>query len=435
MHDIRSKFKPPRGTKDLFETELLQREGMESLLFEIARSYGYQRIETPVFEHFEVFDSTSRLNRDKCYNFKDKSGRELVLRSDINAPISRAVVNNISSLPMPVKLFFSGKVYRYRHYIAREFTMAGLENYGMPGTEAEVEILQIMDEFLRKLGLDNCRIEYNNLRIYSEYMKEVIRRYSLDVDLENALYRLSLSHSEQETIEILGLLPQEEAKIVYELLNCTGRLSETIISLKSLLVESSVLREQFQKVVDFDRNLDSHGLVNRKLDLTNLHGMGFYTGLTYRIHSDVIGKNIADGGRLDTFTANLGGKELPATGLGISLTRIANLASSHGSLQDKKQNGVLVVADQEIPVLDLDILLKTFRRAGWITEHETVKRKFRQRLKYVELKGYRGVLYLTHQKQSDVFRFEFFNDKGISVSLHEGNNLRNFEGLLNNPPI
>ena len=73
MPDIRDKFKPPKGTKDLFESDLLQQERMESLFFATARSFGFQRIETPVFEHFEVFNSTSRLNREKCYNFNDKS--------------------------------------------------------------------------------------------------------------------------------------------------------------------------------------------------------------------------------------------------------------------------------------------------------------------------------------------------------------------------
>lgn len=435
MPDIRDKFKPPKGTKDSFEPELLKQEKVESLFFEIARSFGFQRIETPTLEHFEVFNSTSRLDRGKCYNFNDKSERELILRSDVNAPISRAVVNNISTLPMPAKFFFSGKVYRYRHYLSREFTMSGLESYGMSGSEAEIEILLVMSEFLKKLGLENCRIEFSNLRIYSEYLKDVVKRHGLNIDQENILHRLSLSHDEQEVMEILSPLPQEEVNTIYPLLLCKGGLAESIRLLESLPEKSSVLREQFQKVIDFDQTLVTHGLVNRKFDLTKLHGMGFYTGLTYRIFSEIIGRNIADGGRYDSFTSSLGGKEIPATGLGFGLPRLIDLTTSHGSLQIKKPKGVLVVVDEKTSALKLGDLLRIFHSKGFIAEIETVKRKFPQRLNYAKLKGYKGMVYITYPEQSEVLRFELFNDKGDSVLLRDGISLDVFEGLLDDLPI
>lgn len=432
MKNIINNFRPPRGTKDFFEPELFIREKVESLFFKIVRSFGFQRIETPALEHFEVFNSTSRLNREKCYNFNDKSGRELVLRPDINAPISRALVNNISILPMPAKFFFSGKVYRYRHYLSREYSMSGLESYGIQGHEAEIEILLAMNELLKYLGLVDCRIEFSNLQIYSEYLKDVINRYNLDINQETILYHLSLSHGEQETVEILSSLPKEEANIFCQLLFFKGELTESICLLNSLPEKSLVLRNQFQKIIDFDQNLVTHGLVNRKFDLTNLHGMGFYTGLTYRIYSDAINKNIADGGRYDSFTKKLGGKEIPATGLGFSLVRLIDLATSHGLLNIEKPKGVLVVADDKISVLELGELLSIFRSKGWIVELETTKRKFAQRLNYSRLKNYSGVIHLTHAKKPEVLSFEFFSNKGDSLFLKEGNSLKSFGGILDN---
>lgn len=432
MSNIQDKFKPPKGTKDLFEPELLYREEIESLFFGVARSFGFQRIETPIIEHFEVFDSASRLNREKCYNFNDKRGRELVLRPDVNAPISRAVVNNLSALPMPAKFFFSGNVYRYRHYLSREFTMSGLETYGVSGSAAEIEILLVMSEVLKKLGLEKYRVEFSNLQIYSEYLKDVVMRHGLDIDQGNILYRLSLSHGEQETVEILSPLPQEESDIIRQLLLCKGGLTGLNCLLDSLPEKSLVLRNQLQRAVDFDQALAVHGLVNKRFDPTNLHGMGFYTGLTYRIYDEIANKNITDGGRYDSFTASLGGKEIPATGLGFSLPRLVDFATSHGSVQTKKLRGVLMVADGEIPVLELENLLRLIRSKGWIAEFETVKRKFPQRLRYLRLKGYLGMIYLTHPKQPEVVRFEFFDENGASVLLQEGPSLGVFEGLLDN---
>lgn len=422
------KFRPPKGTRDYFESDLIQRELMESLFFGTARSFGFQRIETPTFEHFEVFNSTSRLNREKCYNFNDKSERELVLRSDLNAPISRAVVNNFSELPIPAKFFFNSNVYRYRHYLSREFTMSGLESYGIKGYEAEIEILLVMNEILKNLGLKDYRIEFSNLNIYSEYLNYITKKYNLDIDQEKILYRLSFSHSYQENVEILSSLPKMEADIICQMLSCKGGIAESISLLSSFFEESPILKDEFDKIVDFDQKLVAHGFINRKFDITNLHGIGFYTGLTYRFYSDTINKKIADGGRYDTFTKSLGGKEIPATGIGFTLNRLMDLAKLQGSFQIKKPRSFLVVADDKIPFHDLENLLNVFRSNGWVVELEMIMRKFPQRLKYAKLKNYFGIVYL---KYSDVFRFEFFDTYGKSLLFKEESSLNSFEDIFN----
>ena len=98
--------KSPRGTEDLFEPQLLKIEAVTSRLFKEARAWGFTRIDLPTFEHDEVFKRTAEFSEDTSYLFFDKSGRSLVLRPDINAPITRAVINNLSSFAEDVNCSF-----------------------------------------------------------------------------------------------------------------------------------------------------------------------------------------------------------------------------------------------------------------------------------------------------------------------------------------
>jgi threonyl-tRNA synthetase len=94
----KSKIKTPRYTTDNFDEHLKKIEYLKRLFSNIVRKYGYERIQTPTIEHTDIFKLTSVFAEDKSYVFKDKGDRELVLRPDINAPLSRVVVNNKSVL-------------------------------------------------------------------------------------------------------------------------------------------------------------------------------------------------------------------------------------------------------------------------------------------------------------------------------------------------
>jgi len=430
MRTTENKLRTPKGTKDLFDSELFVQEKVEALIFQVARGFGFQRIETPVFEHLEVFDSTSRINREKCYILKDKAERELVLRPDINAPISRALVSNLSSVPIPAKLFFCGNVYRYRHHISREFKMLGIESYGIPGLEAEIEILLLLKEILERLGIKDYMIEFGNLKIYNDYLKGLIKSYQLVIDEEDILHQLSLSDNKQKTIEILSFLPKDEIDFFCRLMYETGTLLE-FVSLLNLSPWKSFVEKQLQVLIEFDNLLGENGFFNRRFNFSNLHGIGFYSGLTYRIYSEVIKKNIADGGRYDSFVKDLGGIQIPATGLGISLSRLITLIPTNGLIRfDKPKSFLFCVNNTLTP--ELYGLLNSLRSDGLIIEVETIKRKFKQRLNYLKLKSYSGLINLISFNDLSKISFDLFNSNGEFVLQKEGITLTDFKACLTN---
>lgn len=389
------KFQPPRGTRDVFENRMMMIENVESVFFETARSFGYQRIDIPMFEHLEVFQATSLVDVGKCYVFKDKSDRELILRPDINAPISRSIVNNIHELAMPAKIFFSGKVFRYRHRSTREFIMSGVENYGINDLNGELEVLLLMSDVLSKLGLGNrFTIEFNNLALYSRYLDTLSLKDSTDSNSSELLRKLALSKDPIQRRKLLEFLPPERVRFLVSLLEFEGPNSEAFKIVMDEARNSTVLQEQLEKLLDFEKLLKLFGFNDYRFDVSNLHGTGFYSGLTYRIGSEVLTKKIADGGRYDTFTETLGGPSIAATGIGFGLERLTDLAYCHGSLIPSVNNGLLLVPQDDIAIQQMHSLASTIRSKGLPVEVLGEKAKFKNVVKYANFKNYRKIVFV-----------------------------------------
>ena len=82
---------PPRGTRIFFGQELQKRKLVEETLRKELGNEGYEEILTPTLEHEEVFTTIRRAVNEKLYTLQDRSGRKLVLRPEMNAPVCRTV--------------------------------------------------------------------------------------------------------------------------------------------------------------------------------------------------------------------------------------------------------------------------------------------------------------------------------------------------------
>src|SRR4030065_2819432 len=110
-------FAPPRGTLDLLPPAGGRLRAVYDGAAELARRYGYRYVETPAFEHTEVFSRTSGETSDvvskEMYTFEDRGGRSLTLRPEGTAPGIRADLAHRSALPSPVKAHYLTRTYRY----------------------------------------------------------------------------------------------------------------------------------------------------------------------------------------------------------------------------------------------------------------------------------------------------------------------------------
>lgn len=132
-------------------------------------SRGFNRIETPTLEHFEVFSDTITKNN---YNFFDKSGELLTLRPDITSQIGRVIAS--TQVETPIKFSYSGKVFKYNEEmrgLMNEHTQAGVEVVGFPAKEAVFEAIQSAKEALDRADIPSYQLNFHMLRFYKPFLK------------------------------------------------------------------------------------------------------------------------------------------------------------------------------------------------------------------------------------------------------------------------
>jgi histidyl-tRNA synthetase len=161
---------PPRGTQDLLSARA---DAMFSLYDEshrMASLFGYRYIETPTFEHTELFARTSGETSDvvtkEMYTFEDKGGRSLTLRPESTASVVRAYLEHGQELPSPYKGYYIGAQFRHGRPQAgrlREFRQFGVEVIGTPAPAADIEVIVLSERYLGERGLSGTSLRLNSI--------------------------------------------------------------------------------------------------------------------------------------------------------------------------------------------------------------------------------------------------------------------------------
>ena len=164
-------FQPPRGTDDLLPPVSDAMLGLYEAAHRTARLYGFRYVETPTFEHTELFARTSGETSDvvtkEMYTFEDKGGRSLTLRPEQTAGIVRAYLAHAHDLPTPFKAYHVSPQFRHGRPQAgrlREFRQFGVETIGSAAPEGRRRgDRRLGDRFLRGRGLDRVELRVNSI--------------------------------------------------------------------------------------------------------------------------------------------------------------------------------------------------------------------------------------------------------------------------------
>ncbi|MFN2594242.1 MAG: ATP phosphoribosyltransferase regulatory subunit, partial [Actinomycetota bacterium] len=145
-------FSAPRGTYDLLAPDSWRWEHLRALaLDKIFAEAGYRPVETPVFEHTEVFargvGESSEVVTKQMYTFDDRGGRSLTLRPEGTAPVMRSVLeHNLDKGPLPVKLSYAEPMFRQERPQKgryRQFWQLGIEAIGSEAPVVDAEVIEI----------------------------------------------------------------------------------------------------------------------------------------------------------------------------------------------------------------------------------------------------------------------------------------------------
>jgi histidyl-tRNA synthetase len=311
-----STFSAPKGTYDLIPPEsgdfLAVREALAAPL----RRAGYGYVETPGFEHVELFsrgvgESTDIVTKE-MYTLTTKGGDELALRPEGTASVLRAALQaNLHRGALPAKLWYSGSYYRYERPQAgryRHFSQVGAEALGAEDPALDAELIILAYDAYRSLGLRNFRILLNSLGDsecrpgYRAALQEFLRRLDLDEDTRRRI-----------EINPLRVLDDKREAVQRQLTGAP--------MMRDHLCEAC--KDYHEQV----RDLLSSAGVTFEDDPQLVRGLDYYTRTTFEFVHGGLGSQsaVGGGGRYDGLSQMLGGPRLPSVGwaLGVDRTVLA----------------------------------------------------------------------------------------------------------------
>jgi histidyl-tRNA synthetase len=324
----------------------------------LARRYGYRYVETPGFEHTELFTLTSGRTSDvvskEMYTFVDRGDRSLTLRPEGTAPVMRAYLHDRQDQPSPFKAYYLTRMYRYGRPQAgryREHRQFGIEVFADGGPASDVEVVVVGDRFLRELGLSRYRVEVNS--IGDEVCRPAYREELVSFLRANR-ERLIDEHRdrfEDNPMRVLDCKDDACRAVAAEAPKIADRLCDPC-------------RKHLDGVLD---GLRDEGL-DPAVTPTLVRGLDYYTRTAFEFVAEGLSPQQATlfgGGRYDGLAEAVGGPPVPGVGFGMGLERVL-LALQDEGVAPPEEPGVeaFVVAIGDDGRSAARRLVRTLRAAG-----------------------------------------------------------------------
>ena len=322
----------PKGTRDFSQIEMARRNYIFSTIRDVFALYGFAQIETPAMELMSTLMGKYGEEGDKLLFRIQNSGEkaneapEKGLRYDLTVPFARYVVQHRDTIQFPFKRYQIQPVWRAdrpQKGRYREFYQCDVDVVGTDSLLAEVELIQIVEEVYRRLGINVC-LHLNNRKVLAG-IAEVIGAPDKMIDITVAIDKLDKIGVDKVNDELRERgLSAEAVEALQPILNLSGDNISKLQSLRTILAGSEIglkgvaeLEEVFNKLSIVDCRLSV------ELDLCLARGLNYYTGAIFEVKAlDVQMGSITGGGRYDNLTGIFGMPDVSGVGISFGADRI-----------------------------------------------------------------------------------------------------------------
>ncbi|MBQ7581256.1 MAG: ATP phosphoribosyltransferase regulatory subunit [Lachnospiraceae bacterium] len=307
----------PEGVRDIYGAEYAGKIRLQEQLTEQFHLYGYEEIQTPTFEFFDIFSSNiGTIPSRELYKFFDKEGNTLVLRPDFTPSIARCVAKYYMDENMPIRFCYLGNTFANVSDLQgrlKESTQVGVELINDDSASADAEMIALMIKSLKRSGLKEFQITVGNV----EFFKGLCEECGIDAETEMDV-RDTISNKNYFGAEQILLNRSVSDEIRMKILRVTelfGSL-ETVLQARSFVknkrsLDALLRLEQIHEILktqDLDRYLT--------YDVGMLSKYHYYTGVIFKAYAYGCGDALMKGGRYDNLLSEFG-KDASAIGFAI----------------------------------------------------------------------------------------------------------------------
>ncbi|UCB54629.1 MAG: ATP phosphoribosyltransferase regulatory subunit [Thiotrichales bacterium] len=319
----------PQGIEEALPEQAARLEYLRRNLLDLYRSWGYEMVMPPFIDHIESLLTGTGHDLDlQTFKLIDQlSGRTLGIRADMTPQVARIDAHQLKR-DVPTRLCYIGTVLRTRSDSfgsSRSPLQVGAELYGHAGVESDVEILDLMLKTFEAAGVDQVYLDIGNVDVY----KNLVKQAGLDQQDEIRLFELLQQKAVTEIKQLVAGLSIDTglATMITRLAQLNGDVSilgqarEQLKSAGSGVISAIDYLEQVAEGVK--RN-NKHVRLN--IDLAELHGYHYHTGVVFGAFVPRHGQEIARGGRYDDI-GKIFGRARPATGFSTDLKQLLALSN------------------------------------------------------------------------------------------------------------
>lgn len=340
----------PKGTRDFSPIEMAKRNHIFDTIKSVFKTYGYQPIETPAMENlstllgkygeegdkllFKILNSgdfTKGIEPSSVTSSNANALSAIIcekgLRYDLTVPFARFVVQYQNDITFPFKRYQIQPVWRAdrpQKGRYREFYQCDVDVIGSNSLLNEVELILIIDEVFRKLGVSNT-IKLNNRKILSG-MVEVVGEAERLIDITVAIDKIDKIGIEAVNRELIDKgVSQKAVDQLQPIILLQGTNTKKLDLLSSVLATSEVGLAGIAEMRTIFKNLETiEGLTTTvELDLSLARGLNYYTGSIFEVKAnDMEMGSICGGGRYDDLTGIFGLKNVSGVGVSFGADRI-----------------------------------------------------------------------------------------------------------------
>jgi histidyl-tRNA synthetase len=378
-------FKTVRGMRDFLPEETRMMKYVENKARNVAESFGYQEIMTPLVESYELLATKAGEEvRLRMFAFKDLGGRMVALRPEFTPSIARVVATALRNEPRPLRLFCVGSLYRYdepQRGRYREFWQSNFELIGSGRPEADAEVLMVTSSLMDRLGLKDCIFKIGHVGV----LRGVLIDEGLDDKAQNAVLQLMDKKQYDDSLRLVKDSGASERclAVLRNLVELRGEdVCQTVEKMKKFV-------EAYEKAVAAVENLneilrlvlESGCKISMRVEAGFARGLEYYTGMIFEVYVPELDVALSGGGRYDKLIELFGGEPAQAVGVANGVDRIMlAMQGQKVTLKETVEKRVMVIYvgdETKAEALRISRILKGARTA---VEFEVMGRKMSKAL-------------------------------------------------------
>ena len=376
-----NKFYTPDGFTDQLPGVCAFKRELEARLRNLFLMNGYDEIETPGIEYFDVYKSF--VAEEELYKFTDGKGRLLCTRYDGTIPVARYAAGRNDTLP--IRLSYIENMYRAGQIGGGKqsgFTQAGIELLGASGSKSDAEVLALAIKSALEIGLTDLQVSVGQV----QFFKGLSRQLGLSGETI-AKVKAAISNRDSVTIEKLDL-SREDKDTLLMITECGGTYDTIDTMLPRVTDEGAkAALGNIKEILDI---MERYGYLKYvSVDLGLIESIDYYTGMVFKGYTYEVGFPVFGGGRYDDVSKTFG-KDMSAVGFSISLTLAITALMRQDKFTPAAGATVIVGGDFERAIATAEAL----RAEGTAAVLDTTGMSEEELDSYAKARGIETIMYM-----------------------------------------